>query len=130
MRRTRITCYISEGILCELRGKGISNLSALIECLLVEFSKKFNPKTLRRLSREEIQELVSKMMSADVELTQILQQLQQIIGSSPIRGKEEPPQEENKKEPPKKEKGFWEDKESRFKFMEDLIGDMIKEQEK
>jgi len=142
MRKVKVSLLIDEQILLELRRKGINHLSTLVSALLEEFLRRYEPEKVQVLSKVQVKELVKQMFSTSQssaelpsELTEVIHQLQSLLSSlQKPEVKQEPKQKQEKPlstdvEPvkPKKE-SFWDDREERFKFIENLVQEMIREQ--
>ena len=142
MRKVKVSLLIGEQILLELRRKGINHLSTLVSALLEEFLGRYEPEKVQVLSKVQVRDLVKQMFSTSQssaelpsELTGVLHQLQSLLSSlQKPEVKQEPKQEQEKPlstdvEPVKpKKKSFWDDREERFKFIENLVQEMIREQ--
>jgi len=147
MRKVKVSLLIDERILLELRSKGINHLSTLVSALLEEFLGRYEPEKVQVLSKVQVRDLVKQMFSTSQELpselTGVLHQLQSLLSSlqkpevkqeQKLEQKQEPKQKQEEPlstdvEPvkPKKE-SFWDDREERFKFIENLVQEMIREQ--
>jgi len=141
MRKVKVSLLIDERILLELRSKGINHLSTLVSALLEEFLRRYEPEKVQVLSKVQVRDLVKQMFSTSQssaelpsELTGVLHQLQSLLSSLQ---KHEVKQEQKQKqeeplstdvEPVKPKKSFWDDREERFKFIENLVQEMIREQ--
>jgi len=141
MRKVKVSLLIDEQILLELRSKGINHLSTLVSALLEEFLRRYEPEKVQVLSKVQVRDLVKQMFSTSQssaelpsELTGVLHQLQSLLSSLQ---KHEVKQEQKQKqeeplstdvEPVKPKKSFWDDREERFKFIENLVQEMIREQ--
>jgi len=144
MRKAKVSLLIDERILLELRSKGINHLSTLVSALLEEFLERYEPEKVQVLSKVQIRDLVKQMFSTSQrsvepsELTEVLHQLQSLLSSlQKPEVKQEQKQEQKQKqekplstdvEPVKPKKSFWDDREERFKFIENLVQEMIREQ--
>jgi len=145
MRKVKVSLLIDEQILLELRRKGINHLSTLVSALLEEFLRRYEPEKVQVLSKVQVKELVKQMFSTSQssaelpsELTGVIHQLQSLLSSlQKPEVKQEQKQEQKQKqekplstdvEPVKPKKSFWDDREERFKFIENLVQEMIREQ--
>jgi len=142
MRKVKVSLLIDERILLELRSKGINHLSTLVSALLEEFLGRYKPEKVQVLGKVQVRDLVNQMFSTSQkppsELTGVLHQLQSLLSSlQKPEVKQEPKQEQKQKqeeplstdvEPVKPKKSFWDDREERFKFIENLVQEMIREQ--
>ena len=145
MRKVKVSLLIDEQILLELRRKGINHLSTLVSALLEEFLRRYEPEKVQVLSKVQVKELVKQMFSTSQssaelpsELTEVIHQLQSLLSSlQKPEVKQEQKQEQKQKqekplstdvEPVKPKKSFWDDREERFKFIENLVQEMIREQ--
>jgi len=116
-----------------------------VSALLEEFLERYEPEKVQVLSKVQIRELVKQMFSTSQssaelpsELTGVLHQLQSLLSSlQKPEVKQEQKQEQKQKqekplstdvEPVKPKKSFWDDREERFKFIENLVQEMIREQ--
>ena len=135
----KVSLLIDERILLELRSKGINHLSTLVSALLEEFLGRYEPEKVQVLGKVQVRDLVKQMFSTSQEppseLTEVIHQLQSLLSSlQKHEVKQEQKQEQEKPlstdvEPVKpKKKSFWDDREERFKFIENLVQEMIREQ--
>ena len=141
MRKVKVSLLIDERILLELRSKGMNHLSTLVSALLEEFLGRYKPEKVQVLGKVQVRDLVKQMFSTSQssaelpsERTGVLHQLQSLLSSLQ---KHEVKQEQKQKqeeplstdvEPVKPKKSFWDDREERFKFIENLVQEMIREQ--
>ena len=150
MRKVKVSLLIDERILLELRSKGINHLSTLVSALLEEFLGRYKPEKVQVLGKVQVRDLVKQMFSTSQtsaelpsELTGVLHQLQSLLSSlqkpevkqeQKLEQKQEPKQKQEEPlstdvEPVKPTKeSFWDDREERFKFIENLVQEMIREQ--
>jgi len=137
--KVRLSVWIDEQVVLSLKGKGINHVSALVSAFLEEFDRRYQPNKPTLLSKVMVRDLVKQMFSTSQEppseLTEVIHQLQSLLSSlQKPEVKQEQKQEQEKPlstdvEPVKpKKKSFWDDREERFKFIENLVQEMIKEQ--